>query len=247
MDLNAFISLKPTLKIFYEDAYLKSCEGDVLKFVSEGSKGYIALDRTIFHPQGGGQPSDSGTIVGARGKMHVRKVMERGNVVIHWGKVEGEFFENETVKCELNWPERFYNMKLHTAGHILDYAILQALGKPVATVSANHGQNAYIEYEGNVPRELKMDKVSEAANSIVYSGRRVKTYFVRKGEVEKHVFNAPNIGRIPDLEVYRVVEIEGVNAMPCGGTHVANTKEVGEIKINRIEEGSSTFKICYSV
>ncbi|MCX8188751.1 MAG: alanyl-tRNA editing protein [Nitrososphaeria archaeon] len=247
MDLSLLASLKPTIKIFYDDPYLKVCESNVIKFIREGGKGYIVLDKTIFHPQGGGQPSDIGLIVGKLGKMDVKKVMEKGNVIIHWGKVEGNFVENEIVNCKLSWPERYYNMKVHTAGHILDYALLNVWNKPVSTVSANHGPNAFIEYEGSFLKNFDKNKIIEVANTIVNEGKNVKSYYVRKEMIEKAIFNAPNLGRIPDLENYRIVEIENVNAMPCGGTHVANTKEIGEIKIDRIEEGTGTFKIFYSV
>ncbi|MEM2153409.1 MAG: alanyl-tRNA editing protein [Nitrososphaeria archaeon] len=247
MDLSLLTSLKPTMKIFYDEPYLKVCESKIVKFIREGNKGYLVLDKTIFHPQGGGQPSDVGFIIGKLGKMHVRKVMEKKNVIVHWGNIEGNFVENEAVKCELSWPKRYYNMKAHTAGHILDYALLKVWGKPINTVSANHGPNALIEYMGNFSRNIDADKILEVANSIVNEGKSVKSYYVRKDLIEKSVFNAPNLGRIPDLEVYRIVEIENVNAMPCGGTHVVNTKEIGEIKIDRIEEAANTFKIFYSV
>ncbi len=247
MDLSLLTSLKSTIKIFYDEPYSKVYDATVLKFVHEGSKGYLVLDKTIFHPQGGGQPSDVGQIVGSMGKMDVRKVMEKGNVIVHWGKVEGNFVENEAVKCELSWPERFYNMRAHTAGHILDYALLKVMGKPITTLSANHGPNAYIEYEGNFSKNLNICKIMEVANEIVSLGKNVKSYYVRKELVDKFIFNAPNLGRVPDLEVYRIVEIEDVNAMPCGGTHVANTKEIEKIKINRIEESINKFKVFYSI
>jgi alanyl-tRNA synthetase len=247
MDLTVLASLKPTTKIFYDNSYLKSCESLVLKFVREGSKGYLVLDKTIFHPQGGGQPSDIGCITGSIGKMDVKKVMEKGNVIVHWGKVEGDFVENETVKCELSWPERFYNMRAHTAGHILDYALLKVWGEQVTTVSANHGPNSFIEYKGNFSKNLDVNKVVKVANEIVNEGRNVKSYYVQKEMINRFIFNAPNLERVPDLKVYRIVEIENVNAMPCGGTHVSNTKEIGEIKIDRIEECASTFKIFYSI
>ncbi|MGB9727852.1 MAG: alanyl-tRNA editing protein [Nitrososphaeria archaeon] len=247
MDLSLLASLKPTIKIFYDEPYSKVCESNTVKFIREGNKGYLVLDKTIFHPQGGGQPSDVGLIVGKLGKMYVRKVMEKGNVIVHWGKVEGNFVENETVKCELSWPERFYNMKAHTAGHILDFALLKVYGAPITTVSANHGPNSFIEYEGNFSKNLDVNKIVEVANNIVSEGRNIKVYYVQKDMINRFIFNAPNLERVPDLEVYRIVEIEDVNAMPCGGTHVSNTKEVGKIKIDRIEEGIGVFKIFYSV
>ena len=87
----------------------------------------------------------------------------------------------------------------------------------------------------------------EIANEIVREGRNVSYKYVTRDELHKVIFNAPNISRLPMSSIYRVVIIDGVNGIPCTGTHVRNTKEVGNIKITRMEELNDAFRLYYTV
>lgn len=248
MDLGMFASGVPqTKKLYLDNSYMGLCEAVILKYVIEKNRAYIALDQTIFHPQGGGQPSDVGVIRGKGFEVYVKRAMESKNVVVHWGEVKGNITSQEKVICEIDWSQRYYNMRLHTAGHIIDYAVMKTLGNPVTTVSANHGPNAYIEYLGNPPSQTQLKNIEEEANKIVQLEKPVKILYIKREELSKITFNAPNLLRIPQLEVYRIIMIEGVNAMPCGGTHVNNTKEVGRITIENIEDLGASYKLHYNV
>jgi len=249
MDLGTFATGIPqTKKLYLDNSYMKSCEASILKYVIEKNRIYIALDQTIFHPQGGGQPSDIGIIKGNDFEINIKRAMEAKGVVVHWGEIKGEIkSQNNKVICEIDWPQRYYNMRLHTAGHIIDYAVMKALGNPVTTVSANHGPNAYIEYLGNPPNQEQLRNIEQEANKIIRSEKPVKILYIKREELPKITFNAPNLLRIPSLEIYRIIMIESVNAMPCGGTHVNNTKEIGNIIINGIKDSGASYKLYYDV
>ena len=247
MDLGMFASgVSQTKKLYLDNSYMRSCEATILKYIIEKNRAYIALDQTIFHPQGGGQPSDIGIIKGNSFEINIKRAMEAKGVVVHWGEIKGNIISNK-VMCEIDWSHRYYNMRLHTAGHIIDYAVMKTLDNPVTTVSANHGPNAYIEYLGSPPNQEQLQSIEQKANKIVQLEKPVKILYVRREELPKIVLNAPNLLRIPQLEVYRIIMIEDVNAMPCGGTHVNNTREVENIIIKNVEDLGASYKLYYDV
>ncbi len=243
-----------TLKLYLDDPYLKQCTARVLGILREkGSRYYIILDRTIFHPKGGGQPSDVGTIRIGDNVFDVKKVLDVDDVIIHYVKARSSSFTyneltGDIAHCTINWSYRYEIMKLHTAGHILDYAVQKVYGGIVNTLDAFHGPpEAYVGYEAKPPDKFVIKRIEEIANEIVREGRNVSYKYVTRDELHKVIFNAPNISRLPMSSIYRVVIIDGVNGIPCTGTHVRNTKEVGNIKITRMEELNDAFRLYYTV
>jgi alanyl-tRNA synthetase len=237
-----------TEELFLKDAYLKECEAKITGVeLLKGSKAYIELDRTIFHPLSGGQPSDEGTISSESMTFRVKKAIRQNKQIRHWGKIEeGEPRVGDTVKCVLDWEKRYLVMKLHTAGHILDYAMMKIYGKLVETVDAYHGPpEAYLVYKVSQPPETS--QLESIANEVIDAGINVVVKFVPRDMLEKVTYNAPNLSRLPLLEEYRIVEIEGINSMPCSGTHVKNTREIGHIKILGITNEIEGVKVKYSV
>jgi len=239
-----------TVKLFLENAYLKEYTCRVLKIIRDrGSRAYIVLDKSIFHPRGGGQPSDLGIIMKGAKKFEVRKVLEINGVLAHYGKLIGSNFTNgELVKCILNWKLRYSIMRFHTAGHILDYALMKVYGRTVNTLDAFHGPpTAYIHYEGKMPTEEKINEIEAAANEIVAKRIPVKIKYVNRENLYDFAFNAPNLNRLPKSNKYRIVIIENVNGIPCTGTHVANTGEIGRIIVSKCERTEAGFKLNYIV
>ncbi|MEM2216845.1 MAG: alanyl-tRNA editing protein [Thermofilaceae archaeon] len=212
----------------------------------KGKRAYITLDRTIFHPLSGGQPSDEGVISNNSGVFEVKKVIRSGSTIRHWGSLtSGALSVGDKVICEINWEKRYKVMRLHTAGHILDYAMLQLYGELVETLNAYHGPpESYLEY--NVEVEPNTRELERLANEIVSRALYVVVHIIPAEELDKHVYNAPNLLRLPEASKYRIVEIPGVNAMPCTGTHVLNTKEVGKVHILRVEK-SKGYMVFYDV
>lgn len=246
-------NLPKTIKVYLENAYLKELECIILGvYWEKKDRAYIVFDKTIFHPKGGGQDGDEGFIEYKNFKFDVFKVIEIDGIVFHYVKfIDGDKSSVNLgliVKCILDWDKRYKTMRIHTAGHVLDYAIGKVYGKLIETLSANHGfSNAYIEYKAEIPSENKINMIIEEANRIVREERRVKCIWVSLKDLSKFVFNAPNIDRIPKTDLYRIVIIEGVNGIPCTGTHVLSTGEIGEIKIVDVENTDRGFKLYYDV
>jgi len=239
-----------TKPLYLEDSYLKEYYCKVLRYVKDkGKRGYIVLDQSIFHPKFGGQPSDKGIIKGKEFTFTVKKVLLYSDVLVHWGKVEGiEPSLLEDVVCKIDWDLRYKVMKLHTAGHILDYCLFKVYGKTINTLSAFHGPpTPYLAYQASIPNNEVLKKIENLANEIIKKGINVVIKWVSKNELKQNIINAPNLGRLPENDKYRIVMIDGLNAMPCTGTHVKNTSEIGKIVISGVEEIVDGFKLFYNL
>ena len=240
-----------TVKLYLFDSYLRLCSSVLLDFVCErGSRYYVVLDRSIFHPRGGGQPCDTGWLVDDGFRFFVRKVLDVYGVLVHYGKVvDGEMpSRGSMVKCILDWDRRYRVMRLHTAGHIIDYAVNQVYGRVVETLDALHGPpKPYIVYNESPPSENDLRHIEAIANRVVEERRPVEIFFASREGLEDRVIGAPNIDRLPRADKYRIVSIKGVNAIPCTGTHVRNTGEVGRIIIDNVEILDKGFKLFYNV
>lgn len=217
-----------TVKLFYDDAYLKEATAKVEAVDVNGGEIRIMLDRTIFYPEGGGQPSDRGVIKGEDFRIEVEKVHGKEEIW-HEGKLKGRTPEiGENVFLELDWEWRYENMRQHTGQHVLSAVLKDMYG------SDTTGFQIFPEYnkiEINFDGELMWEHVLAAeleANEIIWSDLGVKTSFYEslpEGlELRKPLSNKVK-GKI------RIVEIPGVDIIPCGGTHVGRTGEVGLIKI----------------
>ncbi|MEM2910186.1 MAG: alanyl-tRNA editing protein [Nitrososphaerota archaeon] len=241
--------LPETRKLYLEDSYKKEAESYVLRWIKEtGRKGYLVVKETIMHPKSGAQPSDRGVLESDGTTFTVSKVMEYDSVIVHYGEISGgDFKEGMDVRMHLDWERRYKIMRTHTAGHIVDYAVVTVYGRPFQSQSATHDVgHGFQEYLGKYLGDLK-ERIEDVANEVAVSNRPVFAEYVSAHELGKKVFGAPNLGRLPRLDVYRIIVIEGINAIPCGGTHVKNTSEVGRIKIESVEQVSNGFRVSYRV
>ena len=237
-----------TEKLYLRDSYLRRSSATVQRVVREkGRRYYLALDATIFHPLGGGQPSDTGLIRSEGMLFEVKKALESGGVIVLYGKaLEGEPEEGVTVIQELDWGRRYLIMRLHTAGHVVDRAVTEVLGTQVNTLGAMHGPpRAFVEYGARLDAGI-LGKIEELANDLL-DDREVVVKEVSPEELPSSIYGAPNLGRLPEARVYRVIEVRGINAIPCTGTHVARTSEVGEILITGLEEVEGGSRVYYDV
>lgn len=250
MDLSKLIAgIEPTEKLYLSNPYKKESRANVLVSKQERKNVYVVLDKSIFHPKGGGQPTDLGLLKGDGFQIRLKKVMERKGVLVHFGKLEGRPpLEGEGLTCFLDWKRRHLIMRLHTAGHVLDYAVKEVYGEIIETLEALHGPpEAYTEYKGRSPSEDQIVEIQRIANDVVKEARRVDFIYVNEDELRKAAKNAPNLNRLPKAGKYRLVVIEGINAIPCMGTHVRNTSEIGSIELVGAESTKQGFKLYYSV
>jgi alanyl-tRNA synthetase len=217
-------SLTMTLRLYYKDAYCTEFDARIVRSLQgdSGTTGII-LDRTCFYPASGGQPSDQGTLDG----QPVLQVVEQNGEIVHWipGKLRGP-----SAHGRIDWTRRFDHMQQHTGQHILSQAFLRNLG--AQTVGFHLGEElSTLDLDLPFLEAAQAEAVEELANEIVFSNLPVIVRFVGPEELATlELRKAPTVER--DI---RVVEVEGFDRSPCGGTHFSRTGEVGPIAVRKWE------------
>lgn len=213
--------------LYFDDAYTRSFEARVTA-VSEWG---IGLDRTAFYPGGGGQPADRGLLMADGQEYAVVEVKKRDGVI--WHQLEaGDLAEGTAVRGELDWERRYQLMRTHTAMHILCGVVWRDYGASVTggNMEPLHGRMDF-EFE-RMKKEL-VAEIEASINKEVEQHRAIETRILPRAEA----FEIPDLIRTkinllpPGIKEVRVVEIKGLDLQADGGTHVANTEEVGRLKI----------------
>ncbi len=211
----------------------------------------LVLDQTVFYPQGGGQPYDQGVIESADGSAGfiVNEVRCKEGIVYHKGTITtGAFNVDDNVFLTVNKERRLLNSKNHTAGHIVDCA-LHMLGIELKPTSGYHfPEGAYVEYSGTMEeneRAQLLPKIQEAVNSIIAQALPIALQFISLDEFKRLADFVPEY--ISADKPIRVMIIEGYLAIPCGGTHVQNTKDVEQMNIDKISNKKGNMRISYSL
>jgi alanyl-tRNA synthetase len=222
-----------TTRLYQDDSYLAEFEACVVETRKHPDGWATVLEATCFYPASGGQPADTGTI----GSTRVEDVVEDGDTVLHMSQARPECAAGDRVEARIDWERRHTNMQVHTGQHILSSAFIRALEAP--TVSSKLGvESSTID----VARlDLTWDDVEAAerlANSVVFENRRVRVYEARPEDAADL-----RIKRALDREVFRIIEIEGFDKSPCGGTHCRMTGEIGIIKVLRWERVRDTSRM----
>ncbi len=210
------------------DSYLREFEAKVVGV--EGSR--VILDRTAFYPQGGGQPSDMGTLLDEEGQTYkVLKVRKEGGKVFH--KLDREPPPvGSKVYGEIDWEHRYKLMRTHTALHILCGVIWRDYGASV-TGGSMEPLKARMDFELEHMSIDFAQEIEEKINREVEAAHPVKVRILPREEA----FQIPDLIRtkinlLPEgITEVRVVEIEGLDMQADGGTHMANTKDVGRIEV----------------
>lgn len=217
-----------TRELFLWDSYLREFLSGVAKM--DGRE--VVLEETAFYPGGGGQPADKGTIgIGPINAAVVDARREGGRIVHVLDRpIPGTVKE---LKGTLDWDRRYAHMRYHTALHVLSGVIWKAFGAKV-TGGQMRADRARMDF--SFPGEWTADVVGQIerlTNEALAEERPVKVYELPREEA----LGDPDLIRtqvnlVPErVTTIRIVEIEGLDTQADGGTHVANTREVGEIEI----------------
>jgi alanyl-tRNA synthetase len=235
-----------TDKVYLQDSYLQSLDANILKFSLDGNKAYVLLDRSIFHPKSGGQPSDVGTISGPKFHVEIKRAMMESAGIVHFGKVNGEL-ANGPAQCKIDWTQRFLLMRRHTAAHLLDHCLATQTGSHVETTDSWLGDQPYVGYAGSIPSNLDLKRIKELGNDFIRRALQVTIRTMTMSEAASLIGNAPNLARLPKTEKLRIVTIEGQIPIPCGGTHVLNLNEIGNLGIQGAFRAESGFRLYFEV
>lgn len=207
----------------------------------------VVLDQTLFYPQGGGQPFDTGAIEGAGGRFVVEQTRFADGEALHIGHFErGSFQVGDAVTLEVDAPRRALNSRLHSAGHVVDMAV-QRLGMQLVPGKGYHFPDGpYVEYSGALEgdKEEFRQRLETTCNALTSSDTPTSVIFASRDELASLCHFVPDY--VPADKPSRVV-VYGTFAVPCGGTHVANLTDIGPVRIRKIKAGAAGVRISYGI
>ncbi|HMK83650.1 MAG TPA: alanyl-tRNA editing protein, partial [Candidatus Bathyarchaeia archaeon] len=180
--------------------------------------------------KGGGQPSDIGILRGDRFEAKVKKAIGHNGVIAHWAKITTGTPVPGSVECELNWDHRYAIMQRHSAAHLIDHCLTQTTGSAVHTTDSWLGDESYVGYTGQSPRSSLLNDAKNLANQMISTGALITVSYLSRENAAK-IQNAPNYERLPDLQEIRMVQIGGCAPIPCGGTHLSNISQIGQLSL----------------
>lgn len=227
--------------LFLTDAYMREFTAQVVALAEGG----VALDRTAFYPGGGGQPCDFGVLTAGGQTWPVTKVQKVGGQVVHF--VEGEgLVVGTAVIGHLDWTRRYQLMRTHTAMHILCGVVWRDYGAQVTggNMDPLHGR---MDFEFETMRQELVAEIETAVNQEMAAAHEVRVKILPREEA----FQIPDLIRtkinlLPEgIREIRTVELVGLDLQADGGTHVANTREVGRIRITDYKSKGKINKRIY--
>jgi len=225
-------------QLAYADAYARSSAARVLAVEPAGAAPEVLLDRTVFYPGGGGQPPDTGTLRRADGHAWVIRSARKsdGEIVHQLEPSEAMPAVGDEVEVEIDWPRRHLLMRTHTALHVLCGVVWRDWSAQVTGGNMEPGAGRMdFEFE-RMSGEL-VGEIEARVNAELGAEREVRVNVLPRDEA----FAIPDLIRTkinllpPGIEEVRTIEIVGLDLQADGGTHVANTREVGPIRVTGYE------------
>jgi Ser-tRNA(Ala) deacylase AlaX len=226
-----------------DDSYLKEFEARVIEVDGDN----VVLDRTAFHPRGGGLPDDTGVLIRGGEEFRVMQVVEEGGKVLH--SMAGHSLKpGDVVKGLLDWDKRYVIMRMHTGIHALASVFNRKTGALITGNQVNVDKSR-LDMNLEKPDRALIEDVFRETNKELALGRRVKIYYLPREEALK----IPGVVKLaeaapPNIEKLRIVEIENLDIQADGGPHVADTKEVGELVLLKVEnKGRNNRRVYFTL
>ena len=229
------LNMPGTERLYYSDSHLIEFEARVTD-KSERVSGWTAvtLDRTAFYPTGGGQPSDTGILDGAR---VLECIDAEDDGVLH--VIQGRAPEiGASVKGRIDWARRLDHIQQHTGQHILSQAFVTLFNAPTRGFRVMHDA-CEIDVEIANPTPELIERAVELANNVIWEDRQVTIKAVMPEEAAQLPLRKES-SRQGEL---RLIEIDGFDLTPCGGTHAYRTGEVGLIAVRSWERAKGLTRI----
>lgn len=217
--------------LFRDDAYATDFSAQVLSSVP----GRVVLDRTLFYPEGGGQPGDTGVLTLADGrafKVTDTKKGEQPGSVAHVLEEAGiELAPGTRLDGRIDWHRRHRLMRMHTCLHLLSAVI-------IAPVTGGAVGDGYGRLDFDLPESPDQAEVQEKLNALIKQDALVSFRWITDAELDAQPELVKTLSVQPPRGAgkVRLVQVEGIDLQPCGGTHVARIGEIGEVLISKVEK-----------
>jgi len=217
-----------TVDLFRQDSYLRECEASVVAVEADA----LVLDQTVFYPTGGGQPGDTGRIHWQSGSLDVLDARYADQGAIRHLVAEGSALPQagDTVRAGIDWERRYRHMRMHTAMHLLGSLL------PYWVTGGNiSAEKSRLDFD--MQETVDKEEIGRELARLVEENHPVSCRWITDEELEAQ----PDLVRTMSVRPpkgaghVRLLEIEGVDLQPCGGTHLKATGEVGKVRIGKVE------------
>ncbi len=214
--------------LYRDDSYLTQCDA----IVTRSGENTICLDRTVFYALGGGQAGDTGIITWEGGNVEIvdTRYGEAGSINHLTAAGDALPTAGTRVNAKLNWDRRYLHMRMHTALHLL--GSLLPYGVTGGNISAKKSR---LDFDTN--EAIDKDEITRRLVELVAADKPVSCRWITNEELEAQ----PELVRTMSVQppkgsgTVRLLEIEGIDLQPCGGTHLKSTGEVGLVRVSKIE------------
>jgi Ser-tRNA(Ala) deacylase AlaX len=239
---------------YWNDTYLFTTTAKVVGImdIPEKSEKAVILSNTIFYPQGGGQPSDMGTIESTTTQdisFKVTSLKSEKGIVYHYGKfLNGEFGIGDIVRLVIDQVTRMTHARLHSAGHLLDVAVHNLGLSWVPGKGYHFPAGPYVEYSGELSNDKKnttQEQIQNQIEGLLSARNNVKAEILEYDKIAAACGSVPNY--LPPGLPARVVTVAGNIGCPCGGTHVKDIADIGPFKITKITTKKSVIRVSYKL
>ena len=224
-----------TRRLYYENAYIKEFDAQVLECRPAKDGFHVLLDESAFYPEGGGQPSD----VGSLGKIQVKEVQEKNGELLHY--TDEPLTPGERVHGQIDWEHRFDLMQQHSGEHMVSGLVHEAFGYDNVGF---HMGNDVITIDFNGPlTEKEMEAIEADVNEKIWKNIPVEITYPSPEELERLPYRSKKelTGRV------RLVNFPETDLCACCGTHVTHTGEIGLVKllsVVKFREGVRMEMLC---
>lgn len=234
-----------TTPLYLYDSYLKEVDVIILEIVKENDRRWqMVFDQTLFYPIGGGQPTDQGIVCTDNWTGKVTLALQKEGKIIHYIESEQPPSVGTLVREKLDWERRYRHMRLHSGGHIVDFALYLLGYSPsyLTPLKGDHGKKPVICYQGVIDKDIRED-LEKKANELVLQNHSFSFHLAGHEELEtKAIYLQPGL---PKNKPLRLLTLNGVGSVADGGTQVNSTSEVGKISIPSIETKEGMTYIHY--
>lgn len=218
-----------TQELFRQDGYLTACDATVLSIHGNA----IVLDQTVFYPQGGGQPGDRGVMtLTDDSQVAVIDTQKSEQGILHVIDLEAAFpAPGDKVHIEIDWSRRHRLMRMHSCMHLLCSIVPFGV-----TGGSIREDSARLDFDAEEP--MDKEAINTELNRLINEDHAMSMHWISDAELDAQ----PELVRTMSVQPpkgsgsVRLVEFEGVDLQPCGGTHVKSTAEIGAVRVRKIEK-----------
>jgi len=215
------------MMLFVENSYLKEFESKILNIENNN----IILEETVFYAKSGGQPGDTGKInLNDKEINIIDTIYDQNKIISHVCEDVSDLKIGDKIKGKINWQTRYKHMRMHSALHLLCSLI---------PYDVTGGQISYEKsrLDFNADEKIEKDEIENNINQLVREDHKISYQWITNEELDKQSELVRTMSVKPPRtnQKIRLVKIGNIDLQPCGGTHVKSTKEIGEIKIGKIE------------